>query len=66
MHITECDTYKGRNEDSDPHGCILDTGCPKTVTGRRWMNTYAEFRGKNVKIRTGKEKESFRFGPSDI
>ena len=30
------------------------------------MNAYAESKGENVKIRTGKENESFRFGPSDI
>jgi len=30
------------------------------------MNVYAESKGENVKIRTGKENESFRFGSSDI
>ena len=66
MHITEYDAYKGRDENTDPYRCIVDTGCPKTVTGRMWMNAYAESKGENVKIRTGKENESFRFGLSDI
>ena len=50
----------------DLYRCIVDTGCPKTVTGRMWMDAFAESKEKNVKIKVGKENESFRFGPSDI
>ena len=63
VHITEYGVYK---EDIDPYTCIIDTGCPKMVTGRMWMDAYVKSRGEKVKIRTGKENENFRFGPSEI
>ena len=64
--MTEYDVYKEGEENMDPYRCIVDTGCPKKVTGRIWMDAFAESKGDNVKIRTGKENESFRFGPSDV
>ena len=66
VHITEYDVCKGRNKNMDPHKCIIDTGCPKTVTGWRWMNVYAEPRGEYTEMKTGKENESFRFSSSEI
>ena len=57
---------KRRMKNMDPYRCIVDTGCPKAVMGRRWMDTYAESKGDKAGIRSGKENESFRFGPSDI
>ena len=62
----EYDVDKEGEENLDPYRSIIDTGCSKTVTGRMWMDAYAESKGENVKIRTGKENESFRIGPSDI
>ena len=66
VHITEYDVYKEGEENMDPYRCIVDTGCSKMVTGSMWMDVFIESKGENVKIRTGRENESFRFGPSDI
>ena len=53
-------------ENLDPDRGIIDTGCYKMVTGQMWMDAYAESKGEKVIIKTRKENESFRIGPSDI
>ena len=47
----------------DPYGCVIDTGCTKTVAGKVWMDAY--MKTQETGIRTGKENEKFRFGSSD-
>ena len=58
--------YKEGYDENDPFQCIVDTGCPKTVAGKRWMNSYVESKGENVFVRRRKENEKFKFGPSNI
>ena len=66
VHKTQYSVYKEGEENIDPYSCIVDTGCPRTVTGRIWMEMFLESQGDNIKVRTGKENENFRFGPSKI
>ena len=44
---------------------IVDSACPKTVTGRPWIDAFIESKG-DVSVRLEKEKENFRFCPSQI
>ena len=57
--------YSCGNSDIDPYKLVVDCGCPKTVAGRPWMDAFIESKG-NVKIRLEKERERFRFGPSQV
>ena len=41
----------------DPFKLVVDSGCPKTVTGRPWIDSFIESRDEN---------ESFKFGPSKV
>ena len=50
----------------DQYRCVIDTGCPKTVAGKIWMDAYIKSQENKAGIRTGKENEKFKFGPSDI
>ena len=58
--------YKEGNSDIDPYQCIIDPGCPKTVAGKKWMDSFSETQDKNVIIRRHKENENFKFGPSKV
>ena len=46
---------------------VVDSGCPKTVSGKLWYSVYKD-RLKELKgidnIKTNEEKNFFRFGPS--
>ena len=48
----------------NPYECVIDTGCPKMVAGKDWMDAY--IKTQETGIRMGKENERFRFGSSDI
>ena len=72
--LTKCKTsekeiveivYNEGNADIDPYKMVVDSGCPKTVTGRPWIDAYIESKG-DIKINLEKEKEKFRFGPSQV
>ena len=46
---------------------VIDTGCPKSLVGRVWLEKYLEKNGiekEDLKTKSGSEK--FRFGPSAI
>ena len=58
--------YNEGDSHIDPYKLVVDSGCPKTVTGRPWLDAFIESKGDNVKVRLGKENEKFRFGPSDV
>ena len=49
----------------DPYKLIVDSACPKTVTGRAWMDAYLESKG-DIFIKRYKENENFKFGPSRV
>jgi len=51
--------------------CVVDSGCPKSVAGKLWVNLYKqsvmnmeEFKDFNFK--EYEEKEDFKFGPSQV
>ena len=58
--------YKEGNVDVDPFKLVVDCGCPKTVTGKPWMDAYMESIGNDVVIKRSRENESFKFGPSEV
>ena len=43
--------YKEGNVDIDPFKLVVDCGCPKTVTGKPWMDAYMESIGDNATIK---------------
>ena len=53
--------YSGGNTDIDPSKGIVDTGAPRTVAGRIWMEAFAES-SQGLDIRRVKEDETYRFG----
>ena len=57
--------YSEGNCEVDPYKLIVDTACPKTVTGRPWMDAFIASKG-DVKVSLEKEDEKFRFGPSQV
>ena len=57
--------YSEGNCDVDPYRLVVDCGCPKTVTGKPWMDAFIESKG-DILVKREKEDELFRFGPSDI
>ena len=57
--------YNEGNSDIDPYKLVVDSGCPKTVTGRPWIDAFIASKG-DVRVRLQKEKEHFRFGPSQV
>ena len=66
IHRTEYEIYKEGEENMDPYKCIVNTGCPKIVTGRTWMDAFTESKENSIGIKIRKENEKFRFGSSDI
>ena len=56
--------YSEGNLDVDPYKLVVDCGCPKTVTGKPWMDAFMESKGFGV-IRRENENEYFKFGPSN-
>ena len=60
------EVYKEGNSNNDPFKLIVDTGCPKTVTGKKWMDSYVASKGPNVFIKRKEENEQFKFGPSEV
>ena len=53
--------YSGGNSNSDPYKGVVDTGAPKTVAGRIWMDAFSEDAG-GLEIQRYTENEAFRFG----
>ena len=53
--------YSGSNIDIDPYKGVVDTGAPRTVAGRIWMEAFSED-SQGVEIPRYKENESYRFG----
>ena len=59
--------YKEGNNDISPNHCIVDTACPKTVAGVKWLDSHSESNGRDYNlIRRKAENEKFKFGPSDV
>ena len=49
----------------DPYKLVVDSACPKTVTGKSWMDAFIESKD-DINIKRTKEKEFFKFGPSKV
>ena len=49
----------------DPYKLVVDSACPKTVTGKSWMDAYIESKDDFV-VKRRKENEFFKFGPSKV
>ena len=60
------DVFKEGNTNIDPFECIVDPGCPKTVAGKKWMDSFAETKGEGTVIKRKHEDENFKFGPSKV
>ena len=50
----------------NPYIAINDSGCPKTVAGKPWLDAFIESKGDNIQVKRRKEREYFRFGPSKV
>ena len=50
------------NTDVDPYEGVIDSGCPKTVAGKAWIDAFIE--SKQDMVTRNREDEYFRFGPS--
>ena len=51
----------------DPYKAVIDSGCPKSVTGRPWLDAFIESNDcSHLVIRRRRENEKFKFGPSCI
>ena len=48
----------------DPYKMVIDSGCPKTVCGKPWIDAYVESKGSNFFVKRSNENEWFKFGPS--
>ena len=60
------DIFNEGNTNNDPFECIVDPGCPKTVAGKKWMDSFAETKGEGTMIKRKYEDENFKFGPSKV
>ena len=54
--------YMEGNKDVDPYEGVIDSGCPKTVAGKAWIDAFIE--SKQDMVTRNREEEYFRFGPS--
>ena len=58
--------YNEGTHDINPYRAIIDSGCPKTVAGKPWLDAFIESKGDDIQVKRRKEKEYFRFGPSKV
>ena len=58
--------YSTLNVSTNEHIAILDSGCPLSVCGRRWIEKFVQQYGKDSILRRVKEEERFKFGSSKI
>ena len=58
--------YSEGSLDADPYNAIVDTGCPKTVCGKAFMDAFITSKGEDVFIRRKHEKEHFKFGNGKV
>ena len=58
--------YSEGDLDADPYNAVVDTGCPKTVCGKAFMDSFITSKGKDVFIRRKYEKENFKFGNGQV
>ena len=58
--------YQEGNLDIDPYNAVVDTGCPKTVCGKPFMDAFIASKGKYEHIKRSYENQSFKFGDGKI
>ena len=58
--------YKEGTDNIDPYRGIVDSGCPRTVSGKPWMDAFIESKGDDIKVTRRKENQYFKFGPSEV
>ena len=59
--------YTEGNPDISPHHGIVDTACPKTVAGKKFLDSYVETNRDDLEpIKRTRENEKFKFGPSSV
>ena len=58
--------YQEGNVDVDPYHAVVDTGCPKTVCGKPFMDAFIASKGKNFQVKRKYEDQSFKFGDGNI
>ena len=58
--------YQEGNTDVDPYNAVVDTGCPKTVCGKAFMDAFISSKGKHEQVRRKYEDQNFKFGDGNI
>ena len=59
--------YKEGNNDVDPTIAIIDTGCPRTVAGKPWLDSYIQTNEQQEHcLKFRREKTKFRFGNGPV
>ena len=58
--------YQEGNIDVDPYTAVVDTGCPKTVCGKLFIDAFIASKGNNFYVRRTHEDQNFRFGDGHI
>ena len=51
--------FREGNRDINPFIGIVDSGCPKSVAGKPWMDAFVESKG--VLVKRSREAEHFKF-----
>ena len=65
----ECITkviYQEGNSDIDPYNRVVDTGCPKTVCGKPFMDAFIASKGKFETVKREYENQPFKFGDGKV
>ena len=57
--------YQVGNPDVDPYSAVVDTACPKTVSGIKFIDSYAQSKG-NIILKRKYEDKNFKFGDSKV
>ena len=55
--------YQEGNIDVDP---VIDTGCPKTVCGKDFMDAFIASKGKHIHVERKYEDQKFKFGDGNV
>ena len=58
--------YQEGNIDVDPYNAVVDTGCPKTVCGKPFMDAFIASKGENEMVRRKYEDQNFKFGDGKV
>ena len=58
--------YQEGNSDIDPYNAVFDTGCPKTVCGNSFIDSFIVSKGKYETVKREYENQHFKFGDGKV